>query len=220
MNARTTLFKMFSINGSATLNPYYFDTVNEVMTQLDKSLYSQTGKIGRITSASMALNFNLNGDKFKNKVIDQQDNKEETTPEIDAIKNNPDAYVDFEIPWNASFSYNINYSRNYHLIKNTSLDITQIRDSATIKQTIDISGDINLTKNWKIGVWMNYDITGRELSYTSINIYRNLHCWEMSFNWIPFGPQQSYNFQINVTSSVLQDLKLSRKRAWFDNQIQ
>lgn len=220
MNARTTLFKMFSINGRAVLNPYYFDSVNGSMVQLNKSLFSQTGKIGRITSASTALNFNLKGDKFKKKVTDLQKNKEESSPEIDAIKNNPDAYVDFEIPWNVSFAYNINYSRRYYLINDLASDITRIKDSATIKQTIDISGDINLTENWKIGVWMNYDITGKQLSYTSINIYRNLHCWEMSFNWIPFGPQQSYNFQINVKSSVLNDLKLNRKRAWFDNQIQ
>ncbi len=220
MNARTTLFKLFSINGNATLNPYYFDTVNGVITQLNQSLYDNTGKLGRITNANLALNFNLNADKFKQKVENEADKNENVNPELEAIKNNPDGFVDFDIPWNASFAYNINYSRRYYLIYNNLTDKNEILDSATIKQTIDFTGDVNLTKNWKVGIWMNVDITEKKLSYTAINIYRNLHCWEMSFNWIPFGPQQSYNFQINVKSSVLKDLKLNRKRAWFDNQIQ
>ena len=64
---------------------------------------------------------------------------------------------------------------------------------------------------------MNYDITNKQLSYTSLNIHRQLHCWEMKLNWIPFGPRQSYNFQINVKSSVLSDLKFNKRKTWFDN---
>lgn len=220
MNARTTLFKMFSINANASLDPYYYDTVDGIITKLDKSIYSINGKLGRITSANMALNFNLNQEKFKRKVEEIEKEDEVLAPELQDLKNNPENYVDFEVPWNASFSYNINYRRSYQLKYDAVQDVNRILDTATITQTIDMSGDINLTPKWKVGVWMNYDITNKKLAYTSINIYRDLHCWEMSFNWIPFGPQQSYNFQINVKSSTLKDLKINRKRAWFDNQIQ
>jgi hypothetical protein len=56
----------------------------------------------------------------------------------------------------------------------------------------------------------------KEIAFTSIDIFRDLHCWEMRFNWIPFGFRQSYNFSINVKSGMLQDLKLNRRRQWFD----
>jgi hypothetical protein len=65
-----------------------------------------------------------------------------------------------------------------------------------------------------------YDFVAKDFSFTSIDIYRDLHCWEMRFNWIPFGFRQSYNFSINVKSGMLQDLKLNRRRQWFDIQNQ
>ena len=43
------------------------------------------------------------------------------------------------------------------------------------------------------------------------------HCWEMRMNWIPFGYQESWNFQINVKASILKDLKLLKRKDYFDN---
>ena len=55
-----------------------------------------------------------------------------------------------------------------------------------------------------------------DFSYTSINIYRDLHCWEMRFGWVPKGGQQMWNFSINVKAQVLQDMKLNKKRDFYD----
>ncbi|MBK6839347.1 MAG: hypothetical protein IPG90_14655 [Bacteroidetes bacterium] len=49
-----------------------------------------------------------------------------------------------------------------------------------------------------------------------VNIYRDLHCWEMRLNWTPFGYLEGYNFQINVKSSILPDLKLLKKKEFYD----
>ena len=57
----------------------------------------------------------------------------------------------------------------------------------------------------------NFDFVRKEWSFTSINIARDLHCWQMSFNWIPFGFMRSYNININVKSALLQDLKLQEE---------
>ena len=62
-----------------------------------------------------------------------------------------------------------------------------------------------------------YDIENKKLSYTSIDVYRDLHCWEMRFTWLPIGFRQSWNFTINIKSSMLQDLKLDKKRDFYDN---
>ena len=78
---------------------------------------------------------------------------------------------------------------------------------------------ISITKNWKISYMTNYDFVDKEFSFTSINIGRDLHCWQMSFNWIPIGFMRSYNLNINVKSSILQDLRLQRRRTWYDNGI-
>jgi hypothetical protein len=125
-----------------------------------------------------------------------------TQAEVDMINSNPAAYVDFNIPWSLSMQYNLSWSK-YGL-------------NATVNQTMRVAGDVNVTPKWKVGFDSNYDFTRKEFAYTSLNVYRDLHCWEMQFNWIPFGFRQSYNLTINVKSAVLQDLKLTRKRDWFD----
>ncbi len=81
-----------------------------------------------------------------------------------------------------------------------------------------MSGDLRLTDKWRIGVSTGYDFENNDLTYTSVNIYRDLHCWEMTINWIPFGFRRSYNLTIRVKSPVLQDLKYEQRREFFDFQ--
>ena len=84
-------------------------------------------------------------------------------------------------------------------------------------QTLGMSGNVSITPKWKIGFMTGWDFEASDLSYTSISIYRDLHCWEMRFNWIPTGYQQSWNFTINAKASLLQDLKLNKKKDFRDN---
>ena len=111
-------------------------------------------------------------------------------------------YVDFNIPWNLSLRYNYNY--------------TNTGRSKRVTQTFNFSGNVSLTAKWKIGFSSGYDFKSNKLTYTSVNIYRDLHCWEMRFSWIPIGFHQSYSFQINVKSAILKDLKYEKRKSWYD----
>ena len=111
-------------------------------------------------------------------------------------------YVDFDVPWKLSVNYTLNYNK-FNAIN-------------ALDQSLNFSGDVNLTPKWKIGFNSGYDFINKDLTYTSLNFYRDLHCWEMRFNWIPFGNHQSYNFSIRVKASVLQDLKWEKKKDWYD----
>jgi len=51
---------------------------------------------------------------------------------------------------------------------------------------------------------------------TNIGITRDLHCWTMSFNWVPNGTLKMWNFTIRVKSSVLADLKYERRKDFHD----
>ncbi|MDQ3048187.1 MAG: LPS-assembly protein LptD, partial [Bacteroidota bacterium] len=137
------------------------------------------------------------GDKPKTSPVGTQD-------ELDYINTHREAYVDFNVPWSLNIYYNLNYSKP---------GIAQ-----TVTQSVTFNGDLSLTKKWKISVTSGYDLTREEFTLTSINVYRDLHCWEMRFNWVPFGFRQSFSVDINVKSSVLRDLKLSRRKDWYDYQ--
>ena len=108
-----------------------------------------------------------------------------------------------------NIAYTFQHIRNYgqHINPDQKLRLVQ---------AITVNGDINFTPNWKVGVMTNYDITNKNFSYSSINIERDLHCWEIIFNWIPFGFRKSYNFTLRAKAPMLQDLKLNKRSDWRD----
>ena len=86
----------------------------------------------------------------------------------------------------------------------------------TLVQTFYFNGQLNLTPKWKLNVSTGWDFVHAQLSYTNISIDRDLHCWQMHFNWTPKGGQQQWSFSINVKASILQDLKLDKKKDFRD----
>ncbi len=193
VTARTYILKFLNLNFNGSIDPYALDTSGR---RINKSHLSETGYIGRLTNANIALNFSLRS-KTQNKQT--KTSKFGTEEELAYINANLDDYIDFDIPWTLNIGYNVNYSK------------PAFNDSENIIQTFNFAGDMSLTKKWKIGFNSGYDFQNHKYTYTTINFYRDLHCWEMSLQWIPFGVRQSYLFTIKVKSSILQDLKLTRR---------
>ncbi|MDF1673601.1 MAG: putative LPS assembly protein LptD, partial [Vicingaceae bacterium] len=196
INARTNIFKRITLNYTGSLDPYALDsnTTTGAITKINSSEYAQNGRFGRLVSSSLAVGFSLNGKADNNTT---ENSNYGTEAELEYIRANPEAYIDFNIPWNLRVSYNIRYSKPQY--------------QSSIIQTLNFNGDFSLTPKWKVGFNSGYDFELKDLSYTSVDIYRDLHCWEMSFNWVPFGQRQSYLFTIKVKSALLQDLKLTRR---------
>jgi hypothetical protein len=197
LSGRTKLFKILNVNSSATIDPYQVDPQGNRIDYLEWS----KGSIGRLTQAGVALGTSLHS---KTNSTKPKTSNFATPDEIDYINTHPNAYVDFNIPWNLNVSYNLSYLKP---------GLT-----TTVIQAATFSGDLSVTKKWKISLRSGYDFTSKKLSLTSIDVYRDLHCWEMSFNWVPFGFRQSFSLNINIKSATLKDLKLTRKRQWQDYQ--
>ena len=198
MNGRTKLFGVLDINASAVLDPYQIDSAGTRIEQFEW----KNNRIGRLSSSNISLSTSLrskqgDGNKPKQSNAGTQD-------ELDYINAHQDAYVDFNIPWNLNMYYNLNYSK------------PGIKETTT--QSVTFNGDLSLTKKWKISLSSGYDLTNKKMTITSVNVYRDLHCWEMRFNWVPFGFRQSFSLDINVKSSILKDLKLSRRKDYHDFQ--
>jgi len=189
ISVRTSVLKGLTFNGSASLDPYAWSP--ETGRTTADYWYDRTGKIGKWRTARGSFRYSLSPKASKKKV----EKKKEQLAEQGLYY---DDFVDFEIPWNASVTYNISYNRS---------SLTE-----NISQNVDFNGDINVTRNWKFGFQSSFDIREQKMAYTKFNIYRNLHCWEMSLGVVPFGTYQSYTFAINVKAATLQDLKLNRNR--------
>lgn len=207
LNMRTKLFKKLDILSSAVLDPYQLDSTG---TRIERYEWNN-GRIGRLTNGSLSVSTNL---QSKQKNNTPKTSAMATQDELDFIHRNPNAYVDFDVPWNLNVYYNVVY--NKQIIQQTSGTSVGYITKDQITQSLTFSGDLSLTKKWKVSVTSGYDFTRKEFTLTSINVYRDLHCWEMHFNWVPFGFRQSFSIDINVKSSVLRDLKLSRRKDWYD----
>ena len=107
--------------------------------------------------------------------------------------------------WNINTGYNLNYEPPHFGTKEK------------ITQTFNFNGNIEVTKNWKLGFNSGYDFKNNNLSYTSFNLYRDLRCWEAHIDWVPFGFNKRYSVSINLKSPALRDIKIPRTRAWYDN---
>ena len=119
----------------------------------------------------------------------------------------PNAYVDISVPWNVRFSYNYSFSQN--LFNN--------KFSTTTRQSIKMNGQVAVSEKWQLTFNTGYDVELKEFTQSSLGVYRDLGCWELTGNWIPFGRFTSYSIDIQIKASALKDLKLSRRRSFFDN---
>lgn len=207
ITARTTLFKIININASTTYNLYAFDSLGRYINKFE---YNKSKKLANLSTANLSSSISINSDGFvKNKSTITTDAARQAAVAAGLPTDYLNYYVDFKIPWTLHVSYNLNVTNSMNNITH-KMELNKI-------QSLNFSGDINLTQKWKISFSSGYDFVTKKFTYTNLNIHRDLHCWEMSFHWIPFGTYRSYSFQINVKPSPLQDLKLTRKRPFLDN---
>lgn len=215
MNGRTTLFKNLTLNYRSTWDPYILDSAG--VRRLNVLEWDRNRRLFRLenTNWSFSLNWNLKGGGKKS--TKQGEGSDPRTadiapddPELADIYYNPDNYVDFNVPWSLNIAYSFSHTSD-HAYPNYQDVVTK-----KLIQTLSFSGDVSLTPKWKVSFTSGFDFENHKITYTSVNIFRDLHCWEMRFNWIPIGTLKSWNFQINVKSSILQDLKLTKKKDFRD----
>lgn len=212
LSGRTKLFKAIDLTYSSTLDPYAVDSTGK---RINTSEWKANKKLFRVTNSSWRFGFNLKLQSKKKGTSGEKELSERTlkttTPyELRNINDHPEQYIDWTIPWTLNLSYNFNYSNtfkyeNFEKIK-----------SPNIVQTLGINGNVSITPKWKVEFRSGYDFKQKKISMTEFRILRDLHCWHMSFQWIPLGPRKSWSFTLNVKASVLQDLKLDKKKDFRD----
>lgn len=218
ISLRSTFSGKIGINLRATLDPY---EVSPEGIRYNKLTWRR-GNLGRIINTGWSFGYS-----FKSRNNTQQ-------PAINDINSVPpeymnpfydpygtmdpvlrrqymaNAYYDFSLPWNVGFNYAVNYSVSY--VNNGTTGIRR-----NITQTIGFNGSITFSPKMAATFSGGYDIATNKLTTSSISITRDLHCWQMSFSWIPFGYYKSWSFHIGVKAASLQDLKYDKSQSMYDN---
>ena len=192
LNARTRLLNILDITFSSDYDPYVTNT--DRTNRINQFELSTNKRLARLKSFTTSIGLSINDKSFS---ADKDENKDEKKEEDE----NRDFYA---IPWDLSANYSLTYDKGHN-----------IAAFADTTQSLTFSGNLKITKNWKIGFRSGYDFDEKELTYSSVDIYRDLHCWEMLFHWIPLGYHQSYTLTIRVKAAALRDLKYEKKKDWF-----
>ena len=190
LNARTRLLDIFDITFSSNYDPYITNRNNT--NRVNKFELIENKRIARLKYFTTSIGFKINNNSFNKNKEDKKDD------ENNKIENS------HFIPWNLNVDYSLTYDKGHN---NAAL--------ADTIQSLNFSGNFQITKKWKIGFRSGYDFDDKKLTYSSINIYRDLHCWEATFNWIPIGYHKSYTLTIKVKAAILRDLKYEKKKDWF-----
>jgi len=219
MTYRTTLFSNLNFAANSSFLLYGMDSKGNTINTF---YYTQTKKLMRLSTISGTLDFDL-GQFFKKKKDDKTKSLDQGQPGTKLAGYAGDAgqaskatsstvtgglpvdeygYAKFDVPWSMRVAYNFYYTK--YSIK------------PVISQTLALTGDVSLTKKTRITYTTGYDIANKAITMTSIGVLRDLHCWEMSLDWIPTGYLKSWNFTIRVKASVLADLKYDRRKDFHD----
>jgi len=226
--------KFYTLNLSGSFNPYLYQLNSKKQVVMVDKLRWDNGKLPRFRGTSTSFGFSLNNstlkkllglgadgdDKSKNQNSDAGNNHQNSQPDgnnnnnpggnhgnssNDKLAKGADGYDKVTIPWNISINYNISY------IESSKFDTLRMEYKRTLRHGLSGSWNIALTPNWKISSSTAFDFQAKKLTYSSINVTRNLHCWTMTGSFVPFGTYKSYTFRIGVNASMLQDLKYDKK---------
>lgn len=198
LNARTRLFGQVDVDFRSSFSPYKVSPDGLIRNEY---AFSFPGKpLGRMTRADLTIRTSIRSGRGDGSRPMTSPRAGYTNPLTDPFNptsqffrgTRPTDYADFSIPWSLSFDFTYGITRT---------------GAASIRRAIlNTTFDFSLTPNWKIASRTGYDFERNKLVTTTIAIARDFDCWQMSFNWIPFGDFQSWGFDLHVKSSHLRDL--------------
>jgi len=226
---RLKLTKTYALFLSASFNPYMYGLDKNGNPVKINQLRWNHGGFPRFTGTSTSYRITLNNDTFKKLFAKKEkqtvvENKSGNTPATDLkpndnssinnsktnknaekVTDDKDGYKKNNINWNVNLDYFIN-------LKYTEFDKSKMEYKMGLTHSLSMSGNLDLTKNWKINFTPTIDIKTLQFLSLAMNVNRSLHCWSMSVSLNPIGPFKSYNFHLGVNSSMLADLKYDKQK--------
>ena len=182
-----------------------------------KTLDKIKGLIAKITKDEETLDENAGEDKpesdsadVKSKSLKSAKTKKAKSAELDE-----DGYMPFKLPWSLTLSYGINMAED----RSAQINIKTMRYPYKFTQNLNISGNIGISDNWRINFTSGYNFEYKKPTTTTMNISRDLHCFEMSCG-IVLAPYTSFNFTFRATSAMLADFLKYEKRSDRSSNVQ
>lgn len=118
--------------------------------------------------------------------------------EFDFWGENSPGYRPFRALWSLSIDLNYNYRSEFVNRKTQSLNLS-------------LDASLKFSPTWNLFLSTQYDVINREIISPVIRINKDLHCWDLSFTWYPYGSFTGFYFRLGIKSSILRDLKIEKR---------
>ena len=208
ISTRTTLFETINVNATGRFSLYALDTLGR---PYNKFYLTTSGKPLRFEGLRSSVDFSLDrllkkssggGRSIGTNTALSSAKAGLGEAQHDHDDDYDDGYGQFEMPWTMNVSYNLTYNKQ--------------RSKNNITQTMSMVGSVTITKNMTANITTGYDFDRKQITMTQVGIQRDLHCWTMSFSWVPAGSMQMWSFNIRAKASILKDLKYDRRKDFHD----
>jgi hypothetical protein len=94
-----------------------------------------------------------------------------------------------------------------------SLLWTKFPSTGTVNSSVTGSAQFNLTRNWRFNVNAGYNITDEEFTHQSLYVVRDLHCWEILFNWHRYG--DIWNYKLLIRIKKIPEIKIEHREQFY-----
>jgi hypothetical protein len=205
ITGRTSILKIVNVSGNMVFDPYVYQQGRRTGQYL-----AEAGQgLANFRAGSIQAGFSYSAQKRNKEDQEEAEKGDENIARL--LRNGAENYYDFNVPFDFNVNYSMSAVRRYNTLSR--------KDTVEINHNLTFAGSLTLTERWRINFQSGYIFSQKKFGTTSINISRDLHCWQMSLNLIPFGEYRSFNFLLQVKSSLLQDLKLVRRKSYLDNNF-
>ncbi len=204
MNLRISPATWINFVSNATFSPYSWDTITGKTTGAYARAKGQG--IGRILNTSLTTSITLAPKSSRNKIAESGEQRNTNwDSDFNYFALHPEQAIYFDIPWKISLSHVYSLNSN-QAISNFS------KEKFFQTQTLVMNGDVSFTKKWNISGNLNINVNTLKLTNAFISLNRNLHCWALSFYYVPIGGNKSFLLSIRNTSSIFKAAKIEFRK--------
>ena len=201
INGRTTLFQMIDVGFDFNFTPYQIDTNGYKINEFE--IKGEKKRLFRFTSTAwnLSLGLNIDRDFFKRKDRKGEERKE-----------SPSGFGDWNISIAYNFSYNLSENNShYSYLQRRLVDTLIPKYDQRITNSLSANGRFVISSRWTFNFTTGYNFSEKTVTLSEFYVERDLHCWIISFKWLPFGAIRGFEFGIRAKANILRDAKYDHK---------
>ena len=227
----TSIFGKLGINGNLNFSPYAVaDKGDKIGTVYNRYYFQDHSFPLRLTNFSFSTSYSFSG---KGVVKGNDGSRTVAGGERAAAASTADYYrriyyhpvtgeyipggwlyyTNPNVPWSVNLNYSLSMQRSYTKANG------QLVQKDRYTQTLGVSGNIQLTPKMSIQAQSGWDFVAMKLTTSQLSFRYDLHCFNISVQWVPTGQYKSYSFLIAANASALADLlRFKKSTSYWDNR--